>query len=486
MQNAAVLSRAFPARISAVEALVQAIQPRIASADALRQAATELDRVGPLYGRASTADVYAAFAELLSIVALLVEWRAAVLSAEAEADRFLRGAKERYRLWLAEYEGRKPAARLVEASAGVATASSMKDVAATCRRIASTPLPIGVFADESTRLGAPTRDAAEDEATPEPPELVIAFLRFMIDGKPADETHFVTPGETHDLEIEVRASRWPERADHLKLTPVSIEPKSSYDFPVFRFPRPPGDPPFRLTERGRMVLKVPQGLQARPFEFVYRARFEPTAVEQPVAVVGQRTLRIEGIDLSRPALTGYPSIDRKLIQIRDQLRSQPLIVGSELESVLAILTPLGGLSARALQDALFNGPYSEARFQTDVRNELRRSPAIAAGLEEHARTGGGVTDLSFRGIRIELKVEDSVPLGIADCGRFADQTIAYVVATGKRVGILCVLDRSAKKSPPLPAEEGIGVLMRRTEDGAICIVTVLIQGNLARPSDLSR
>ena len=103
MHNAVVLSQVFPARIAAVEALLQAVQIRNNNTKQLRHAAGELDRVCPLYGRASTAAVYAAIAELLRIVAMQVEWRAAVLDAAVDADRFLRGSKERHRLWLVEY-----------------------------------------------------------------------------------------------------------------------------------------------------------------------------------------------------------------------------------------------------------------------------------------------------------------------------------------------------------------------------------------------
>jgi len=486
MQNVSVLSQAFPARISAVETLVQSVQTRTNNAAQLRQAASQLDSAGPLYGRASTAVVYAAFAELLRTIAMLVEWRAAVLNAETDADRFLRGAKERHRLWLEEYGAADSAARLVEASSGVQTASSIENVGTVCQGIARTPLPIGVFALEHAvaRWPVPREKANEDKN--DPPELIVAFLRFFIDGASADETHFLAPGEMHDLEIEVRVSRWPDSADSLSLSPVTIEPKSSYDFPVFQFIRPVGDPPFRMQQRGRVILRAPQGLQARPFEFRYTASFSPIAAEQPVAVVGQRTLRIEGFDLNRAPVTGYAAIDRKLLQVRDQLRTQPLITVAELGSVLTVLTPLCCLAGRALQDALFKGTCGESQFQADVRNELRRNPAIASELEEHPHVAGGITDLSFRGIRIELKFEAAKILSMTDCEKFADQTVSYVVGSGKRVGILCVLDNSPKKSPSFPAEEGILVLMRPTGSSTICIVTILIQGNLARPSDLSR
>jgi hypothetical protein len=47
-----------------------------------------------------------------------------------------------------------------------------------------------------------------------------------------------------------------------------------------------------------------------------------------------------------------------------------------------------------------------------------------------------------------------------------------------------VLDGSRKVEQPFPAEDGIGVL--KTADDAVAIASVLLQGNLARPSDLTR
>ncbi|WP_240999325.1 hypothetical protein, partial [Pseudomonas viridiflava] len=106
------------------------------------------------------------------------------------------------------------------------------------------------------------------------------------------------PREAHDLTLEVRISRWPEEAVSLILSPISIESKDSYDFPNFEFERPLGEPPFIIKKRGRAILNSPQNLQARPFEFKYTAEFKPVLSEQPVAIVGKRTLRIESLDMS--------------------------------------------------------------------------------------------------------------------------------------------------------------------------------------------
>lgn len=59
-------------------------------------------------------------------------------------------------------------------------------------------------------------------------ELSVAFVKFQLDGQPAANIHHLVPRELHDMEIEVRVSRWPEGATHLVLTPISAEPKSTY------------------------------------------------------------------------------------------------------------------------------------------------------------------------------------------------------------------------------------------------------------------
>ena len=49
----------------------------------------------------------------------------------------------------------------------------------------------------------------------------------------------------------------------LRLTPVTIEPKSSYEFPDFVFARPSGDPPFCMEQRQRdRVMQLFRGGQA--------------------------------------------------------------------------------------------------------------------------------------------------------------------------------------------------------------------------------
>lgn len=183
-------------------------------------------------------------------------------------------------------------------------------------------------------------------------------------------------------------------------------------------------------------MKVSQGLHARPFEFKYAAEFLPPKSEQPVAIVGHRTLLIDGTDPSH-TLCGYPAMDRCLIEFREALRRVPGIAQPELLDLLTILAALFNLAGSAVQDALFPGTRSEAEFQQDVRAALRRSPSIGVELDEHANAAGGATDLSFRGTPIELKVEKSAFFALEDGRRFTNQAASYAVAKGRKTAVLC-------------------------------------------------
>ncbi len=491
MRHRAVALEPFSARIMAIAALRGAIEPQKASAATLREAADELDATAPLYEHSATAVGYTALAELLRICAQLVEWRASVLDAGPDGERFVRAAKERYWLWTAEFEGKQAAQALLAASETVPRIISVQEVGRLIGEVSMVPIPVGVFREER-RLRVFNQDVQNDshrekhEDNKSPPELAVAFIKFSIDGEPASGTHYLTPGETHDLDIEVRISRWPEAAEMLELRPLSIEPPESHAFPVFRLGKPMGTAPFIMKGNGRAMVKFAQGINARPSEFRYAAHFEPSLSEQPMAVVGQRTLRIEAFDLKRLHWTGFPNLDAKLIKVRDVLRSETAIPPDDIANALSVLRILSNFAGRCVRDNEVNEMWLEARFQKAIRGELRRYPEIGNELDEHSQVAGGVMDLAYRQICIELKASSERPLKLDDCRRYAPQAAAYAVGLGKRLAVLCVLDSSPKAEGAFPAEDGVGIFFEDTSSLAVCVVAVLVQANLARPSALSR
>src|ERR1051326_5504781 len=96
------LHQTFGSRLAGLESLIAARDSRFVDAERLRREAEDVDRLAPFYDRTATGAAYGAFAELLRIAALLVQWRAAVLTGEADSGRFLGAAKERHRIWKEE------------------------------------------------------------------------------------------------------------------------------------------------------------------------------------------------------------------------------------------------------------------------------------------------------------------------------------------------------------------------------------------------
>jgi hypothetical protein len=479
-----ILSAAFPARADTVEALREVALGGERDGSRLQTAAKELRAAALLYGNAPNGALYAAYGDLAHCASLLVEWRSAVLNAAQEAQRFHTAARERSALLFRDRDAVGIFAQLSNIAEQIGRITAVSEVATVAAGLAAIPLPVGLYSDHDRAY--PRIPDTDDDAKQVPVELTVAFLKFTIDGKPLAETHFVSPGEMHDLALEVRVSRWPAGATALILQPVTTEHAGAYQMPVFSLAAPTGPPPYVLREHGRASVIIPNHFNARPYEFKYLARFEPRGSEQPVDTVGQRTLLLEGVDLARQPLTGYRHVDQKLVDMRNELRVSARLLQQELTDALALTAPLASLAAQSVQDNVFNQPIAEDEFQKRVRQFLRSHPMIGSALEEHPHAARGITDLSMRGIRLELKAEKEKRLTLADCEQYVAQAATYAIGSGKRIAVLCVLDSSPKKVTPFPVEDGVGVFVHQTSDTPIYVLTVLIQGNLAKPSDFSR
>jgi hypothetical protein len=483
MSKDAILDQVFPVRSRAVLALqAPASNDDAATFQAL---ATEAKNVAAMFGRAPAAKRWNAFAAALDIARLLVEWEQASVTAAIDADRFLRAARLRLKqLWT---DGGSDAltVQLLKVLSVLDGDIEFSAIRTLRDELASIPIPVAVYADPVPQLPdwAREREQTQKEKLP---DLTVAFVEFKIDGTLAERVQALRPRENHDLDIAVRVSRWPEGATSLVLSPVSIEPASTYDLPTFRFGRPAGEAPYFFQQRGRMILHAPQALKARPFEFIYTAEFQPVSSEKLVSVAGQRTLRLDGSSPDRQPITGYSGIDAKLMSLRDALRLEPLIPERDLDDLLTILIPLSNLMGQSVQDNKFPSVISEAEFQNRIREWLRQQPTIGSELEEQPHAAGGRVDLSFRGIRIELKCEPAKKLLPDDCKHYAAQPASYAVGTNRRVAALCVLDCSPKTSVPFPMEDGMFVYPVDTGTSPVYIAAVLIQGNLAKPSSHSR
>jgi hypothetical protein len=483
MSKDAILDQVFPVRSKAVIALCAPASR--ANAEALQALGTEAQGIATKYGRAPAARRWRTFAAALEIARLLFEWEDGSLSAAVEADRFLKAARLRLKQLREQPDLDAFEEQLVEALSVIDGDLAFSAIEPLRRQLASIPLPVAIYTDPIPEVPDWARERElERSAKEKVPDLTVAFVEFKINGVVAERIQSLRPRESHDLDIAVRVSRWPETATSLLLSPFSLDPPSTYDLPTFRFERPQNEPPYFFQQRGRMILHAPQSLKARPYEFFYTAEFEPTSSEK-ASVAGQRTLRLDGSVGDRQPITGYPGVDTKLISLRDELRLDPLIPERDLDDLLTLLIPMGNLMGQSVQDnKRFPTVIFEAEFQDRIREWLRQQPAIGNELEEQPHAAGGRADLSYRGIRIELKCESSKRLLPDDCKRYVSQPASYAVGTNRRVALLCVLDCSTKTEAAFPIEDGLFVYPLDTGTSPVYVATCLVQGNLAKPSSL--
>jgi len=473
-----IFHQSFSLRLRALQHVMQSSDHRTFDPEVLDDDSVAFAALSMQLDSESPGASQRAFAECLSVYASLIRWVNALRRAEPEASRYLTAAKLRAEEFLVETTdsvstGFEPLFRMVAEIIAPAGLAEFK------ASLLSTALPFPLFPPADRRHGLFREAEIEDE------RLNIAFLSFTIDGEPASAINTLRPNTVYDLGLDVRVSRWPIQADALLLTPVSVEPEASYEMPRFVFPRPSGNGPFHLKDSGRLVLKLPHSIGARPYEFKYAAFFEPTASEQAVDVIGHRTLRLEGVDLTANPMSGYAEVDARLLTIRRSLRALPIPDG-DLFAALMICAGLGNIAGQALSDKIFPVGTLEKPFQDKCVEMLRRNPQIGERLVQHAAVGGGITDLTFERIPIELKAKPKHLVDDAEIDQFTDQTAQYAVASGKRIGVLCILDSSPKSAPPPPVASQIGVKYKFVDQARVAIVCIVVQGGLARPSDLSK
>ena len=473
-----LFQKSFSSRLSAFRALERA------DADMLHSEASEIRNISARFRGKHLRTELAAFSDTLDCLAMAQRWINAVRDAETDSIRFWNSCRLRAEEALRERTADEPAALdPVLTDIAETETPSLDSLADLKLKVIQTSLPFGMWPEPQNIM------IPEENFASEVPQIEVAFVKFEINGRPAREIDALTPNTIYDIGIQVRVSRWPDSADRLIVTPVSMEPSGTYEMPIFIIERPNesnGEDSLMFHKTGRLLLKVPVAFGAHPFEFKYRAVFEPSHSEQLLEIFGHRTLRFESIDFSAHPFSGYVGIDRKLYEVREELRMVPGLPDIDLGHALEVCAGLGNLAGRALSDSLFPEGTKEREFQEEVVRALRMRPGIGEDLEQHPQTGGGIVDLSFHRIRIELKVVSDGRIGESEINKFVEQVAQYVVSSGKRIGVLCVLDSDKKTEPPSPVEEHLRIIRRQNDCIDVPIIFLCVKGGLARPSDLSR
>lgn len=474
----------YEIRLSALQVLRGILADERADRAELDRAAAEMKRVADVLPREGR-DAYRGWGELLTAVGQLWAWRAAVREAEVDSDRYLRAARERAReilKWTDRGIGFDGIAMTADKIIELQDPGEVQE-ASECLLAAGLPLPFPGREEHGRR---PFRAAADAKERPSP---VVLFLSFSMNGQPVADLHDLSPNVLHDLEVQLRLSRWPEGASALELVPLSVEPHGIVNAPDYVI-KPEG---FVLTysSTGRLLARVSHDSLARPLEVSYEVRVisdSPDEDAQPSLVVkGQRRLLLRCVDRRQPWY-GNQAIEETVDEIRRQGRE----VGLQDEELATLLTLSGGMGLVAfegLSSNAFPGEWTEAEFHRSVRTILRANPSIGSNLEEHPHAGGGIADLSLNRVRLELKV-DPKDLSIDDAIKsYGQQAAQYAVGSDRRSAVLAVLCPTKEGWAPAPLQNDIAPRVIAPQTGGsrpVLVSVVLVRRSLAAPSSLSR
>lgn len=482
--NFETFHQAFSSRIEVNAALDGALDASVQDFERLKKACLELETTISIVDKGDVEDQYRSYHAAINIFAILAEWKHAIRNAEQDAQRFLSSAK----LKASEAEKSYADERLTTFLDQVASVKSINELDVIQDHLKQWSLPLLLFANLPLKGFADGRIPAWNKNLEEPEKLetTVAFLKFDIDGEPAQQWNYLKPGTSYDLTIEVRVSHWPKGASSLSLKAVTVDIREKDWLPSFSFEKPEGYGPFILTATGRAVLEIAHSFGSRPYEFLYAAEFDDTTHCRDVAVVGHRRLLLEGSEVNANPLTGFSNVDRHLFSIRDKLRAFPGLHSDDVANTMVLLSGLGNIAAQALRDGLFEVGTSESNFQKEATKMLRNRSDIGEDLQGHPAAAGGITDLTFRGIPLELKVENKKALFPKDFNKYFNQTTAYAIGLGKRLGVLSVLEASPKNEPIGIVEDDIEVFTHSSGQSQVIIVVAIIRGGFPKPSTYSK
>jgi len=341
-------------------------------------------------------------------------------------------------------------------------------------------------------------DVFASRSTTEPPEKtqepsvvkVIAFL----DGAPLVSPQLVRNDTLYTLKFQARGEGWPPNATQLSLDFLTTCPSGTYEVSRFSLSRPSQLEQYEGELAGQIIFKAPQSALAENLVFMVRCAFLGENSDNiPVPTIGHTELqfRVEGAEGALLA-SGYRNMDLHLSElIRGLLKRCPSVQG-ELKELVPLLGALAAFLGTCAQGGIFKGviKLSERDFQKKAVEYLRMR--LGQDVQEHPHQAGGITDLRFRGVITELKVESKNGDRKAIAQSYCPQAAQYQGVEARQVSVALILDLTPKILPPGDIRDDIMLVDVVTHGGTddqknypSKAFVFVINGNTADPSSYS-
>jgi hypothetical protein len=438
-------------------------------------------------------------ADALRLAAQLCRWAAAVLDAAPDAQKFLASAQLLGAALVERMRNERPSPTVKKIAEWVSAVESTSDPKAVPGLLASlsvVPMPVFYFElrdpYELLRkkfLGSEVASDAPPQSSRIPDNIVVKIL-FFLDGQPWLTPQAIKSGVQYDLDVQVAASRWPGSNWHLDIDYVSIaDPATYYITPLSVSAETISR---ERTQHGHLIFHNPQSLLSEPSVLTVRARFVSSDGKEAMtpAIVGHTELRVRALSPeSYPILTHYPTMDIQIPKIFEEVRvSLADLAPSDLDDFLKVLVHVSSYAAMVAQTGVFKGKRIDEKrdFQQHMLQALRMQ--LGEEVHEAETVGGGILDLRYRKIVIELKVEYDQKDRKKLKEKYVSQPCQYNIASIP-VSVTCILDMTEKDHVPpnvgndlsleTPLLHGYG---SEPPSYPSKVAVLIIEGNLRSPS----
>ena len=354
------------------------------------------------------------------------------------------------------------------------------------------PLPAIYFKKSVKRFPVREHSHPQDDA-PAPLVCAIAFL----DHAPLVTPQLVKVDLLYPLAFRLKGLTWPDEATRLRVDLLTTCPGSEFSVSQFVLDRPETIKGFEYEGEvsGQIKFNSAQSSLLEDLVFVVRAAFElPNGVLQEIPVIGHHELRLRVTNQqNHPLMSGNRRLDRHVEELLTKLLKECPSVRGELDDLLPMLHALTLLLATYAQEAIYKGrsKVSEAEFQTVVIRDLRNR--LGQDVQEHPGQAGGITDIRFRGVIVELKVEDQNSDRQHICQKYTAQPAQYAGVEARQVSVLLVLDVTTKDKPPGDIRNDILLTNVETHGGTADAkpfpskaFVFVVNGNMKSPSEYSK
>lgn len=315
----------------------------------------------------------------------------------------------------------------------------------------STPIPLTYWKGQSENFPFHRSPSDENKDTNTSKPSLVRVIAF-IDDMPLVSPQLLKPRLVYSLRFVIRGIGWHDESEKLRLDLLTTYPPTDYSVSEFSLQKPSKieNDQYEGELVGHIRFNTAQTLLSENIPFVIRCAFELSDGNyDEIPVIGHNQLEFRIVDPEKHSfMSGRPRLDQHVAQLLYKLVKEFPSIRDELADLIPVLDSLTRLLGTYAQGAVFKHTtkMSERDFQANVLRDLRL--ILGQDVQEHPSQAGGHTDIYYRGVVIELKVEKKNGDRAYICQRYTQQPTQYEGVEARQVSVLLVLDLTPNREPP--------------------------------------